>query len=71
MQRKHEQEILNEDSCLCDDIRYLTGRALWETENLIKCILDEFYAKVDKSRTSRLDENFMQSVISFYEAAIH
>lgn len=31
----------------------------------------DFYAKVDKSRTSRLDENFMQSVISFYEAAIH
>lgn len=23
---------------LCDDIRYLTDRALWETENLIRCI---------------------------------
>ncbi|MDD6492027.1 MAG: hypothetical protein PUG54_07375 [Firmicutes bacterium] len=45
MKRKHEQEILNEDSCLCDDIRYLTVRALWETENLIKCIPDELWNK--------------------------
>lgn len=30
---------------LCDDIRYLTGRALWETENLIKCIPDELWHK--------------------------
>ena len=30
---------------LCDDIRYLTGRALWETENLIKCIPDELWEK--------------------------
>lgn len=28
---------------LCDDIRYLTDRALWETENLIKCIPDELW----------------------------
>lgn len=30
---------------LCDDIRYLTNRALWETENLIKCIPDELWSK--------------------------
>lgn len=30
---------------LCDDIRYLTERALWETENLIKCIPDELWYK--------------------------
>lgn len=30
---------------LCDDIRYLTDRALWETENLIKCIPDELWDK--------------------------
>lgn len=30
---------------LCDDIRYLTNRALWETENLIKCIPDELWKK--------------------------
>ena len=30
---------------LCDDIRYLTDRALWETENLIKCIPDELWNK--------------------------
>ena len=30
---------------LCDDIRYLTNRALWETENLMKCIPDELWAK--------------------------
>lgn len=30
---------------LCDDIRYLTDRALWETENLMKCIPDELWAK--------------------------
>lgn len=30
---------------LCDDIRYLTNRALWETENLIKCIPDELWEK--------------------------
>ena len=30
---------------LCDDIRYLTGRALWETENLIKCIPEELWYK--------------------------
>jgi hypothetical protein len=31
---------------LCDDIRYLTDRALWETENLIRCIPDELWNKV-------------------------
>lgn len=30
---------------LCDDIRYLTNRALWETENLMKCIPDELWSK--------------------------
>lgn len=30
---------------LCDDIRFLTDRALWETENLIKCIPDELWEK--------------------------
>lgn len=30
---------------LCDDIRYLTNRALWETENLIKCIPYELWDK--------------------------
>lgn len=30
---------------LCDDIRYLTERALWETENLIKCIPEELWDK--------------------------
>lgn len=30
---------------LCDDIRFLTGRALWETENLMKCIPDELWNK--------------------------
>lgn len=30
---------------LCDDIRYLTNRALWETENLMKCIPDELWDK--------------------------
>lgn len=30
---------------LCDDIRYLTDRALWETENLIRCIPDELWNK--------------------------
>ena len=30
---------------LCDDIRYLTERALWETENLMKCIPDELWSK--------------------------
>lgn len=30
---------------LCDDIRYLTDRALWETENLMKCIPDELWHK--------------------------
>ncbi len=30
---------------LCDDIRYLTNRALWETENLIKCIPDQLWEK--------------------------
>ncbi len=28
---------------LCDDIRYLTDRALWETENLIRSIPDELW----------------------------
>lgn len=28
---------------LSDEIRFLTGRALWETENLIKCIPDELW----------------------------
>lgn len=28
---------------LCDDIGYLTNRALWETENLMKCIPDELW----------------------------
>lgn len=30
---------------LCDDIRFLTGRALWETENLIKCIPETLWDK--------------------------
>lgn len=30
---------------LSDDIRYLTERALWETENLMKCIPDELWEK--------------------------
>lgn len=30
---------------LCDDIRYLTDRALWETENLMKCIPNELWDK--------------------------
>ncbi len=30
---------------LCDDIRYLTERALWETENLIRCVPDELWDK--------------------------
>ena len=30
---------------LCDDIRYLTNRDLWETENLMKCIPDELWTK--------------------------
>ncbi len=28
---------------LCDDIRFLTERALWETENLMKCIPDNLW----------------------------
>ncbi|MDO5520711.1 MAG: hypothetical protein Q4G58_09510, partial [bacterium] len=30
---------------LCDEIRFLTKRALWETENLMKCIPDELWEK--------------------------
>ncbi len=30
---------------LCGDIRFLTERALWETENLMKCIPDELWDK--------------------------
>lgn len=30
---------------LCDDIRFLTKRALWETENLIECIPYELWEK--------------------------
>lgn len=30
---------------LCDDVRYLTHRALWETENLIQCIPGELWEK--------------------------
>lgn len=30
---------------LCDDIRYLTERALWETKNLMKCIPDALWEK--------------------------
>lgn len=30
---------------LCDDIRELTERALWETENLIACIPDALWDK--------------------------
>lgn len=30
---------------LCEDIIYLTDRAMWETENLIKCIPDELWDK--------------------------
>lgn len=30
---------------LCDDIRFLTKRALWETENLLACIPDELWEK--------------------------
>lgn len=35
--------VKNAAAVLCEDIRYLTGRALWETENLIKCIPDELW----------------------------
>lgn len=28
---------------LCDDIRYITKRALWETENLMACIPDKLW----------------------------
>ncbi len=45
MKGKQEQEMMKEVSCLSDDIRYLTGRALWEMENLIKCITDELWNK--------------------------
>ncbi|WP_242939800.1 DinB family protein [Roseburia sp. 499] len=41
MMRKAE----NKDVTLCDDIRFLTNRALWETENLMKCIPDELWNK--------------------------
>lgn len=41
-----ESEAMEEASgMLCDDIRFLTDRALWETENLIKCISDELWCK--------------------------
>ena len=30
---------------LCDDIRFLTGRALWETQNLIAGVPDELWNK--------------------------
>ena len=30
---------------LCEDIRFLTERALWETENLMKCIPDRLWEK--------------------------
>lgn len=30
---------------LCDDIRFLTERALWETENLIRCIPETLWDK--------------------------
>lgn len=30
---------------LCEDIGFLTNRALWETENLIKCIPEELWNK--------------------------
>lgn len=30
---------------LCEDIRFLTERALWETENLMKCIPDRLWDK--------------------------
>lgn len=30
---------------LCDDIHFLTNRALWETENLMKCIPNELWNK--------------------------
>ena len=30
---------------LCDDIRFLTERALWETENLMKCVPDRLWHK--------------------------
>lgn len=33
------------ESILSEEIRYLTERALWETENLIKCIPDELWNK--------------------------
>lgn len=32
-------------SPLCDDIRFLTNRALWKTENLVKCIPDVLWDK--------------------------
>lgn len=30
---------------LCDEIRFLTERALWETENLIKCVPDGLWSR--------------------------
>lgn len=30
---------------LCDDIIFITNRALWETENLMKCVPDELWNK--------------------------
>lgn len=30
---------------LCEDIRFLTGRALWETENLMRCVPDELWER--------------------------
>lgn len=30
---------------LCDDIRFLTDRALWETENLLSCVPDELWER--------------------------
>lgn len=37
--------MTEETVMLCEDIKYLTERALWETENLMKCIPDELWDK--------------------------
>lgn len=42
---KQAAKRMQENSMLCDDIRFLTERALWETENLMKCIPDEIWTK--------------------------
>lgn len=34
-----------QQNIMCEDIQFLTNRALWETENLIHCIPDEIWNK--------------------------